>query len=302
MSEQLSSFEQQREALAEKLKLREQFETQIKTLNETGILEILPESQELGIIGIDSKGYPIPNYDEILARITPEKIELLTKKFEQGFTQLLLVPFGMPLDILIDRYRRELLEHDSKGILLGTNGTKLELNRENPTDIWHGYDHADISGKLVYDPQKFSSNHQGKTKEELIRENGAWQVILTEDLPDLPAEGKGKTIQERHQLEANKSSEEYLKVMQTDSQYQGEHGFNPEAELTLWLTTLHTKNIQLDVWQSPHKACLLTGSYFKSSGHVPSTYWNPVTHQARMHEYLPKGRNLERSVRTLVEI
>jgi hypothetical protein len=192
MSEQLSSFEQQREALAEKLKLREQYETQIKTLNETGVLEILPESQELGIIGIDGKGYPIPTYEQVLQRITPEKIELLDKKFEQGFTQLLLVPFGMPLGTLMDRYKRELLKHDDEGTLLSTDGSNLDLDRQDPI-YCENYQNADITGELVYEPKEFSPNHQGKTKKELIAEKGAWYVSLIEDLPDLPDKGQGKT-------------------------------------------------------------------------------------------------------------
>jgi hypothetical protein len=303
MSEKLSSFEQQREALAEKLKLREQYEQQIKTLNETGVLEILPESQELGIIGIDGKGYPMPKYEEILARITREKIELLTKKFEQGFTQLLLVPFGMPLNTIIDRYRRELLKHDSENTLLDTDGNRLELDRENPIDIWHeGYDNGDISGELIYDPKEFSQYHQGKTKEELIQAKGAWQFILTEDLPDLPAKGKGQTIAGRHQLESNKSSEQYLQAMQTDPQYQGEKGFSPEAELTLWLTTLHTKNIQIDDWQGQGKACLLTASYFKGSGFVPYTTWSSDNRRAFLIKYDSWSFYLDFSVRTRVEI
>jgi hypothetical protein len=302
MSEQLSSFEQQREALAEKLKLREQYEQQIKTLNETGVLEILPESQELGIIGIDGKGYPIPTYEQILQRITTEKVELLTKKFEQGFTQLLLVPFGMPLKVLIDRYRRELLKHDSEGTLLSTDGQKLELDRENPIDIWENYQNADINGELVYDPQEFSQNHQGRTKIEILQEKGAWQIILSEDLTDLPGEGQGKTIKGRHQFEANQQGKHYLWLMQANPQYQGEKGFSPESWLTLAITHLQAKNQVIDNWKHQSKVCFLTGSYFEKFDRLPLANWLSDDRQAVLDVNHPGTWFFKYSTRSRVEI
>jgi hypothetical protein len=253
MPEQLSSFEQQREALAEKLKLREQYEQQIKTLNETGILEILPESQELGIIGIDGKGYQVPKYEEILNRITTEKLELLDKKFQQGFTKLLLVPFGMSLEVLIDRYERELVKHHKEGTLLSAVRRERQLDRVHPLYFSVVFKNGDISGEFVYEPKEFSQNHQGKTKAQLIQEKTSWQVILVEDLLNLSAKGHGQTFQGRHQFEANKSSEEYLRLLKQDSQYYGEKGFNVENWLTLAITILHAKNIMIDDFQQSNK-------------------------------------------------
>jgi hypothetical protein len=299
MPEQLSPFEQQREALAEKLKLREQYESQIKTLNETGILEILPDSQELGIIGIDGKGYPIPTYEQILERITTEKVELLTKKFEQGFTQLLLVPFGMALDILIDRYRRELLKHDQEGTLFLTNKQKLYINRENPfrTD---NYQKVDILGELLYDPQEFFPNTRGKTKIESIQEKGPWQIILTEDLPNLPAKRKGKIIQGRRQLEPNKSADKFLKLLRKDSHYQGETGLYPENWLILALTYLHQKDIQIEVGASNLEACLLIATAFKEFSDVPCIDWLSNQFILRQTHWQFSDRFI--STRTRVEI
>jgi hypothetical protein len=302
MPEQLSPFEQQREALVERLQLREQYEQQIKTLNETGVLEILPNSQEIGIVDIKARECPIPKFEEILARIIPENLVLLERKAEQGFTKLLLVPIGLPLNILTERYKAELLKHDKEGTLLGTDGAKLELDREDPLFIGEMYQNADISGELVYEPREFTKNHQGKTKEELIVEKGAWQVTLTEDLPDLPAEGKGQTIAGRKQFEAYKSSEQYLQAMQTDRQYQGEKGFDPESWLTLAITTLHTKNIQIDDWQGQGKVCFLTASYFRSSGDVPHAYWYRDDVRAHLHRNSPSLQPSDRSARSLVEI
>jgi hypothetical protein len=272
-NEQLQPFEIQREALVEKLKLREQYETQVKTLNETGILEILPESQELGIVGIDGKPYPVPKYEEVLQRITPEKIELFTKKFEQGFTQLLLVPFGMALDTLIDRYRRELLRHNQEGTLFSPEGQRIDLDEKSPIYTSSEYKNADISGELVYNPSEFSQKHQGRIKAEIIREKGPWQIIFVEDLPELPGEGRGQTIKGRCQLEASKTSDDYLRLMREDPQYVGEQGFNPEDWLTLAITTIHQKNYIIENRQSQVKVSFLISSYFKSIHKVPHALW-----------------------------
>jgi hypothetical protein len=305
MSEQLSSFEQQREALVEKLKLREQYEQQIKTLNETGVLEILPDSHELGIIGIDGKPYPISKYEEILSRITPEKIELLTKKFEQGFTKLLLVPFAMPLDTLIDRYRRELLKHDSEGTFISTYGKELKLNREHPIHTFSETELVDLNQGLFYEPQRFSKNHHGKAKIQIIHEGSPWQIVLVEDMVDLPAEGQGKTITGRHQFEANKSAIEYLKLLQTDPNYLGELGFNYETWLTLVITYLHNQNIQIDTLEETRgKSCLLIGSVLPYGG-VPYACWH-LELQDCIIDYNDSvninDRDADESIRTRVEI
>lgn len=49
-NEGLQPFELQREALAERLHLRDQWEAEVKALNETGVLEILPKCQDIGVI------------------------------------------------------------------------------------------------------------------------------------------------------------------------------------------------------------------------------------------------------------
>jgi hypothetical protein len=302
MPEQLSSFEQQREALAEKLRLREQYEQQIKTLNETGVLEILPETQELGIIGIDGKGYPMPKYEEILTRITREKIELLDKKFQQGFTKLLLVPFGMALEVLIDRYKRELLKHQLEGKLFSHDNQKIELNKENPLVIWSDYENADISGGLVYKPQMFSKYHHGRTKSEILQEGGSWQIVFTEDLPVLPDDNQGKTINGRHQLEARYPPEQYHKFILNLPEYQGEQGFNPETWLVLAMTYLHQKNQVIDDTGSQGRACFMVGSYFYRTEFVPRAYCNSAYHQVSLSRNDPSIGDIRCSTRTCVEI
>ncbi len=219
MSETLQPFEIEREALAERLKLKSQWENQVKVLNTTGVLEILTESNDIGVVGIDGKEYPIPKYEEILEKISAENLELLAKKVEQGFSQLLLVPMAVPLELLINRYKKEILRKHREGKLLATDKSKLELDEQTPVWVWNEYKNADIEGGLIYYPWEFSQNHQGKTKSQLIQEGRPWQILLLEDLPDLPAQGQGQTIAERPQLEANHSAQEYLTTLQTNPNY-----------------------------------------------------------------------------------
>ena len=272
--EQPESFEARKEAFLEHLKVKEQWESQIRVLNQSGVLEILPEVNDLGIVGIDGKEYPVPTLEEIKDSISEEKLAWLEQKAAQGLTKLMLVPMAMPLDILIDRYKRVILKHHQAGTMLSPDGTKLKVDEKNPLDVWGAYKGADAEGKLVYYPQQFDkTNHQGKTKAELIQANGPWEVRLIEDLPNLPAKGQGKTIGNRKQLEADQTPIQYLKTIQTDPAYQHEQGATPELWLTKAITYLEGKNQQIDDWQGPGKTSYLTGAYFPSADRVPRADW-----------------------------
>ena len=308
MPETLQPFEVSREALAEKLKLKDQWTEQVKALNETGVLEILPESQDIGIVDLRGRECPIPKYEEILAEITAENLELLQEKAEQGFNRLLLVPLGLPLNILTERYQRELLKHHREGTLLDTSGNKLDLDPDDPFYVWHeGYDNADINGNLVYFPQQFTQeNHGGQTKDQLLKRGDAWQILLLEDLPDLPAKGGGTEKSGRKQLEASQSSEQYLKKMQEEPPYQGEQGLTPEAWLTYAISQLHQKNIQIDDYDESRggkgKASFLIGSWFPTSEDVPRGVFSRGNRQACLYGNYPHNSYSNSSCRSSVKI
>ena len=303
----------QLEAFSEKLHLKSQWESQVKALNETGVLEILPDCQDIGIVGIDptdptkTKEYPIPTYAEIQAMITPEQLQILELKQSQGFIKMLLVPIGIPLEILIDRYKRLIIDKHSKGELLSTDGTKLELDKDNPIFVWDKIKikNADTDGRLTYFPQDYQNpNFKGFTKNELIsgmannpkhqdylnqvKPTNAWQVIFIEDNPDLPAENQGKTVNQgqpnqRKQLEANDSSINYLKKIQTNPQYSHEQGLTLEAWLIYAITQLKAKNQQIDDFRGKGKACWFTGSYL--SGLVLRGGWDRDDRKAILDRY-----------------
>ena len=65
MPETLPKPEIPESALEKRLNLRAQYEAALKSLNETGVLEILPDHDALGIVGIDGVEYPLPSYQEV---------------------------------------------------------------------------------------------------------------------------------------------------------------------------------------------------------------------------------------------
>ena len=124
--------------LAERLRLHEQYLAQVKVLGQSGLLESFPATDdhplpELGIIGVDGEQYYLPPYEDILERLKdPETRAIIEKKYEQGFTKMLLIPFALPLKEIIQKYKQILLEIDARpNGLRATDGTRLELDRED---------------------------------------------------------------------------------------------------------------------------------------------------------------------------
>jgi len=276
------------EVLVERLNLKEQYLDQVKVLYQSGILENLAPTPdrptpEMGIIGIDGQEYILPDYEDLLERLKdPETRELVKNKAEQGFVKLQITPFALPLSVLIDRYKTILLKIHKETGLKTTDGSTLELDENNPLFVWEDLVQSDNPSTSKDKQIEYGvSNYAGKTKEErggkykneLLKENpdNGWQISLIEDLPDLPKEGKGLTITNRKQLEANKTPTDYLKLLQTQEQYQGESGQTPEDALTTWLTYLQEKQTVIDDWQGQGKANWLAGTFV--SGNVLVFNW-----------------------------
>lgn len=312
------------ERLAETLKLQEQYERMYIALSETGITEILPDltmsnplEAEKGIIGIDGQEYPIPTYNQILERLSqnPERLEIIETKISQGFNQLLLVPFALPLIIFIERYKRLLLLKHQRGQLKATDKSTLDLDEKNPLYVYKRYTQGDADGELVYHPKRFTEDHQGQTKREIIKtQNEAkqqdptqtiipgWDIELIEDLPDLPAQSKGKTLNQRKQLEANKTGHEYLGLTQKDEQYQDEEGLTPEAWLTYAMTHLQDHNEQIDDFRGKGNACWLTGAYFPSGRDVPCACFNRDYRRAGLYGGDPGNHDEDFGCRGAVKV
>ncbi|MEK7540845.1 MAG: AAA family ATPase [Patescibacteria group bacterium] len=300
--------------------LQEQYERQVEVLEKAGLLRKL-ESGQLGIEGIDGKEYAIPTQAEIVERIEAKK-ELVERKQEQGFTKLLLVPFGMKLDDLIEAYKQRILDHSQRGKLFATKKdsgdppTPLELNESQPLWKWDGYNNADATGELVYNPKEFSKNHKGKTKQEILEKQGGWQVLLIEDMSNIPREGGAKTKGGRTQIDTGGSSikkyikrgenipspAEYLKALNKEPAYNGESGMTPEEHIIYAITHLKETDEVVDDWQGNGSISYQIGAYFPSSGSAPHAYWDRGNRRASIVRNDPDYRNDYCGVRPAVRL
>src|SRR3989339_2056473 len=139
--------------------LREQYDSQVSLLEQVGILK------EGMITGIDGHEHPVPTLKQIASRLF-ERREILKTKHDQGFTKLLLVPFGMSLDALQETLKQFLLKYKK-------DNPTFNLDTNEPLWVWEEYKGADIgdSPNLVYHPKSFTENgHGGKTKTQILKE------------------------------------------------------------------------------------------------------------------------------------
>ncbi len=253
----------------EQEQLEKQYHKQVEILMFTGLVKKL-QMGEMGIV-VDGKEYPIPTFDDILEKIR-NNAEFLDKKALQGFTKLLVVPFGLDIATLVEKYKQVILKHHNNNTLLDSDGKPLKLDTNQPVWTWDGYQNE----PLVYFPQQFDKdNHQGKTKDQLE----PWQVILVEDMIDLPKEGDAKDINGRKQLDANQTPSSYLEQILQEQ----EQGLTPESWLLLAITYLEEQNKQIDNYQGKGKASYLPGAFFKDSAKVPVAYWRRDIRQARLY-------------------
>lgn len=326
------------ESLPQK-EFQEQYESQKEIFIKTGILEKLstgemglprssPEAMVWGIKGIDNQEYAFPKMEEV-SKMMRENKEILKTKTEQGFNRLLIVPFGMKLDDLIEKYKQVILKHHKEGKLLATKkdpkepDQKLELDENQPVWVWDKYLNADVNGELIYQPKEFSKNHQGKTKKEILKEapstgsgQGGWNILLIEDLPNIPREGKGEIIGKRPQIdtsgtsikkyikkgEAIPSPSEYLKAIQTESIYQNETGMTPEDQITYAITHLEQTNQAIDDWRGNGSISYQLGAYFPASGGVPGADWDRGSRGAYVGRDVPGDRGDDCGVRGSVRV
>ena len=303
--------------------LFEQYEKQVAILQRLGVLKTL-KSGEIGVEGVDSKEYPLPTFEQIAKKIEIQK-EIIEKKQDQGFTRLLLVPFGAKLEELTEAYKKSILEHHKQGKLFTAKKdindrneqlVPLELDENNPLYVWDGYKNADAEGKLVYWPQEFSENHGGMTKQEVLKGQEeaqklvkqklmtGWDVIFVEENPNIPRQNKAKTVGDRTQLDTGgwaiqqymkggekvPSPEEYLKGLNKESQesggmYQYEKGMTPEDQLMYAITYLEEHDQIIDDYNGNGSLSYQIGAYFPASGGVPSAYWFRVSSRASMGGY-----------------
>ncbi|MDZ4260429.1 MAG: hypothetical protein U1A25_02080, partial [Candidatus Sungbacteria bacterium] len=263
---------------------------------------------------------PMPSYEEIVKRMKENK-EVLSTKIEQGFTKLLIVPFGVQINYLKMIYSNALLLHHARGKLFRTKkdpneaDVKLDLDKDNPFYTWDDLDRE----KLAYYPKKFDRNdHGGKTKEQLLaEEQTGWHILLIEDMPNIPRKKEDiKTVGGRVQIDNTASSmrsyihigeefpsaDEYLRGLQESPIYLHEQGFTPEDQIMYVLSYLEETSQVLDTASEGRPETLLLGAYSKSHGMVPTFYWSLLNNRTRIEKIFQQGRNWDFGIRTSVKI
>jgi hypothetical protein len=271
----------------------------ITALKRTGILSLLPQSGDSGVIGIDGKEYPVPTREQ-LQEVFAGNEELVDRKRRQGFTQLQLTPIAMPTSQLIDRVKTAILRHAAAGKVIQTkqDSTDAEIPVRvkigEPIWIWDTLRQAVDTPNLVYFPQAYSDrNHQGSTKEEVMQNTRfcavpGWSIALVEPIPIMPQQGQGKVLGGRKQLEAYSTPREYLGTLSTPT-YQGETGWILEDFLTHFAAQLETTN-QVSHHRYDHNALWLLGTYMPNPGHQGLTNLVPVGYWDRGRIYLSMHR------------
>jgi len=301
--------------------LTEQYDSQVSLLEQVGILK------DGAITGIDGKEYPVPTLEQI-AQCLFERRETLHTKRDQGFTKLLLVPFGISLDVLQEILKQFLLSYK-------TDHPDFDLDINDPLWTWEeGYLGADTGNppKIVYNPKSFDSNHQGQTKREILEAQAdnqdssfpGWRIHLlqpsnpsdqeSKGFAPIPRQGQGITNGEetpRPSLEAGKFPNDYLSILQKaqdnpDSPYHGESGMTPEDWILAFITHLEETRKPLDDYGSDKESITyLTGAFFPSIdgfAFVPFAYWNRDRRRADLYGYGPRRRVGTVGVRSTVII
>lgn len=272
--------------------LEKEYARTITALNRTGILTLLPRSENLGVIGIDGKEYPVPTQEQVVELVANNR-ELVGRKVPQGFDRLELTPMAMPLPYLFDLMKAAILKHAAEGKIYQARRsasephTPVRVNKEKQVWIWDTLRQAIDTDELVYFPQEYSSNHRGQTKLGVIN-NGricafpGWSVGLVESFPIMPEQGQGRTLGGRRQLEIGSSPNEYLQSLQSEA-YQGETGKTLEDFICKFLTHLETTNeVSNDVDDNNALWCLAQYLKISYAELVPTGRWHRSVGRTRL--------------------
>jgi len=293
--------------------LTEQYHHQVSLLERAGILK------DGAITGIDGENYPIPTLEQIAERFYEQREKLETKR-DQGFTKLLLVPFGMSLDTLRETLKQFLLSYKK-------DHSDFDLNiKDHPVSLrsdQHGLDQGN-SPKLVYYPKSFDEgHHQGQTKLHILEKQAVtpgsfpgWTVHLLQPSNPADSESRGFSTQTQRRfygrkiprptIEVSKSSDRYLLMIQEaqdnpTSPYHGESGLTPEDWILAFIIHLEEKKEFLDVYEGAKPRPLL-GSFLPTSVRIPSLFWLCQTKDVNLDDIGTVYKNAYNNIHTSVII
>jgi len=307
--------------------LKEQYDAQLAILE---YLKILDNDGTLPTI--DGNYYPVPTIEQIAQHLFEQRETLETKR-EQGFTKLLLVPFGMSLDLLLSTFKRFLQsykkDHPTFGRLVANTPDHSDLDGWEFLDLDEYYKEADFgdSPKLLYYPKNFhQEKHQAKTKEQILLEQNqdstttpGWNVLLLQpsDPSDqnpkgfalIPRDDQGGNRGEkiwRSDIEAFDYPEKYLCMLHDDARdphlpCYGESGMTPEDWITASITHLMETETPLDdAGNGIESMCYLVGAYFPHKTSVPRMSWDLGIRSMRLEICGVRNLNSQSGVRFCV--
>lgn len=306
--------------------LQKQYDFQTAVLKKANLVESRMERNASGgdqeILFIkDAEGieYPIPSFVSILNKIV-EKRELLSVKAEQEFKHLLIVPFGMPLVVLVERlvaYLRAYNITKKSAFLINVDPVSMD------SKIFARDANNDTT--LVYDQIRLNpDNHGGKTKKAILNEqkthhawDKGWRTSLlqidTDEkrirplLKNNPSEITGSS-HKRIAMEAGMSPENYfIKLIQAQNNpsdpYHGEFGLTPEEWILSFIYHLEeTGTILDDLRTQNNDSTYFLGSYNPHSNLILYAYWSESFNSIDIRQDSAVDAGFDLSLRTLVRI
>jgi len=278
----------------ERQKIKEQYESEIETYREIGLLETLSNGQE-GIKDEQGREYPIPTLKEIEQRIK-ENRDLCEQKFAlMQNARIHLVPFALNIEKLAQLHNNQIQEYKDKGIeLLDHKGNPVELRADSENVIFWG-DLKDDN--LEYYPEwgkvddKIKAKN-GMTKQEALEQIGAWKVMIIEDIPIThqkeepePVIEKQVVIKGKRKTLLREKPKGYLNVAQQYEflKQQEEQSFTLEDWLCFSMVHLKETKIVLDYSKYAWCRCLAN----TIEGRVPVAYWDQGNSQVDLDKDNP---------------
>lgn len=275
--------------------LRKQYDLQKNLLRKANFLESKTIRSEIGgehivdfIKGDDMNEYPLPSYRDIVMGMM-EKKELLRMKADQGFVKFLLVPFALSVGILADGLKTYLKAYKRE------EGEEFVLNADVP--VINSVNQTGVYSRMLYDFGMMKNGRRGgRTKRQILDEASdqgdwrcGWECALlqkedtTNTIRKIPRKGRGGkmgVINARADIEAGKSSDEYIQDSvignaNSNSPFFGESGMTLEDWMVAFMTQLETSGMILDNWSNDSDSVArLTGAHLSDDFTFCSAFWD----------------------------
>jgi hypothetical protein len=284
-------------ACAEILDLNKQYREQHSLLFNSGILERWGDTSERGIVG-DDTFYPIPSYEEVRRRCA-EQFDVLLQKHSQGFTQMLLVPFGMDLLQLISKIR--VYEEN----FLQSNADALGLDPSK--NINCSIESIHLQRHVCLD----RIGHRGEftEKEKLLEQSPSdgWQIVFvqpTDEAPKQPQEVETLQGRPRNALSivSHKDIKSWLRAVPDDSPSAHESGMTMEEWMMFqfWSFTVRRKLIDTDNFPALLADERITQTGRSTRRNIPVAGWDRSSQEVAIELELPE--DTAKNFRTVVRV